>query len=54
MTPTELLMSLNRWIVRALDTGNTPELRRLIARRDALLDAMRLRDEPDVIDAEAA
>jgi len=46
MTIPELLHWLNCLIVRALDTDDTVELRRLIAIRNDWLERLRLRDEP--------
>lgn len=47
MDPKLLLHFFNCLIVRALDSGDTDRLRRLIVQRDSILDRLRLRDEPD-------
>jgi len=48
MTIAELLHWLNCRIVRALDTDDVTELRRLIETRNRWMQALRLTDEPEM------
>ena len=54
MDPKLLLHFYQQLIVRALDSGDTDRLRRLIAQRDSILDRLRLRDEPETVAEDAA